>query len=80
MPLAHVEVVRNLRNVTGGKKVKNIIIASRPPSPFPDDFEQIELPPLEIDAAIELLPEHLGDGRKVIAQRLGGHPLALQLQ
>ena len=25
MPLAHVEVVRNLRNVTGGKKVKNII-------------------------------------------------------
>ena len=60
-------------------KVKNIIIASRPPSPFSNDFEQIELPPLEIDAAIELLPEHLGDGRKVIAQRLGGHPLALQL-
>ena len=60
-------------------KVKNIIIASRPPSPFPDDFEQIELFPLEVDAAIELLPEHLGDGRKIIAQRLGGHPLALQL-
>jgi len=60
-------------------KVKNIIIASRPPSPFPEDFEQIELPPLEVGDAIELLPEHLGDGRKIIAQRLGGHPLALQL-
>ena len=60
-------------------KVKNIIIASRPPSPVPEDFEEIELPPLEVDAAIELLPEHLGDGRKIIAQRLGGHPLALQL-
>ncbi len=60
-------------------KVKNIMIASRPPSPVPEDFEEIELPPLEVDAAIELLPEHLGDGRKIIAQRLGGHPLALQL-
>jgi KaiC/GvpD/RAD55 family RecA-like ATPase len=60
-------------------KVENIIIASRPPSPFPEDFEQVELLPLEIDDAIELLPEHLGDGRKMIAQRLGGHPLALQL-
>ncbi len=60
-------------------KVKNIIVASRPPSPFAEGFEQIELPPLDIDAAIELLPEHLGDGRRIIAQRLGGHPLALQL-
>ena len=61
------------------KKVKNIIIASRPPSPFSKEFQQIDLPPLDIEAAIELLPEHLGDGREIIAQRLGGHPLALQL-
>ena len=61
------------------KKVKNIIIASRPPSPLPKEFQQVDLPPLDIEAAIKLLPEHLGDGRKTIAQRLGGHPLALQL-
>ena len=37
-----------------------------------------EIPPLEIKDAVTLLPEHLDD-RELVAERLGGHPLALQM-
>ena len=59
-------------------KASHLIMASRAPLPITDGFEIIEVPPLEVSDALELLPEHVGD-RELVAQRLGGHPLALQM-
>jgi len=59
-------------------KVDRIIMASRAPLPFDEGFDVIEVPPLEIDDAMLLLPDRIED-RKSVAERLGGHPLALQL-
>ena len=53
-------------------------MASRAPLPISDGFEIIEIPPLEIQDAVKLLPEHL-ENKEVIAERLGGHPLAIQM-
>jgi hypothetical protein len=60
------------------QKSGNLIMASRAPLPISEGFEIIEIPPLEIEAAVGLLPSHL-ENKKLIAERLGGHPLALQL-
>jgi hypothetical protein len=53
-------------------------MASRAPIPISEGFEIVEVPPLEIQDAINLLPEHL-ENRETVAKRLGGHPLALQM-
>ena len=60
------------------RKSTHLIMASRAPIPISDTFEIIEVPPLEIQDAVKLLPEHL-ENRETVAQRLGGHPLALQM-
>jgi len=60
------------------QKSENLIMASRAPLPITEGFEIIEIPPLEIEAAVGLLPSHL-ENRELVAERLGGHPLALQL-
>ncbi|MBS72932.1 MAG: hypothetical protein CMA91_01585 [Euryarchaeota archaeon] len=60
------------------KKAKNLIIASRPPLSLIDGFEIIEVPPLELESAIMLLPEEI-ENKEAIANRLGCHPLALQM-
>ena len=59
-------------------KAEHLIMASRAPLPITDGFEIIEIPPLDVSDAIELLPHHIED-RKLVAERLGGHPLALQM-
>ena len=59
-------------------KAEHLIMASRAPLPIADGFEIIEIPPLDVSDAIELLPQHIED-RKLVAERLGGHPLALQM-
>ncbi|MBA4694510.1 MAG: ATP-binding protein [Candidatus Poseidoniales archaeon] len=59
-------------------KVQHLVMASRAPLPISEGFEVVEIPPLEISDAIKLLPTHL-DNRKLVAERLGGHPLALQM-
>ena len=59
-------------------KAEHLIMASRAPLPINEGFEIIEVPPLEIADAVELLPQHL-ENKDLIAQRLGGHPLALQM-
>ena len=59
-------------------KAEHLIMASRAPLPINDGFEIIEIPPLDTDEAVKLLPQHI-DNRKLIVERLGGHPLALQM-
>ncbi len=59
-------------------KAEHLIMASRAPLPIVEGFEIIEVPPLDVLDAIELLPSDIED-RKLVAQRLGGHPLALQM-
>ena len=59
-------------------KSTHLIMASRAPIPISEGFEIVEVPPLEIQDAINLLPEHL-ENRETVAKRLGGHPLALQM-
>ena len=59
-------------------KAENLILASRAPLPISEGFEICEVPPLEIADAVELLPPHLSK-KELIAQRLGGNPLALQM-
>ena len=59
-------------------KSTHLIMASRAPIPISEGFEIVEVPPLEIQDAINLLPEHL-ENRDTVAKRLGGHPLALQM-
>ena len=59
-------------------KSTHFIMASRAPIPISEGFEIVEVPPLEIQDAINLLPEHL-ENRETVAKRLGGHPLALQM-
>lgn len=59
-------------------KAERLIIASRAPLPFQEGFEVLEVPPLEVEDAAKLLPDHL-ENRELVAERLGGHPLALQL-
>ena len=59
-------------------KSKRIIMASRAPLPISDGFEIIEVPPLETIEATKILPAHL-ENKEIIASRLGGHPLALQM-
>ncbi len=60
------------------QKCENLIMASRAPLPISDGFVIMEIPPLDIEDAVELLPLHL-ENKDLIAERLGGHPLALQL-
>jgi len=59
-------------------RCSKIIVACRAPITIVSSLEQIEVQPLSQEAAIELLPSHLIN-RESIADRLGGHPLALQL-
>ena len=59
-------------------KSTHLIMASRAPLPISDGFEVIEVPPLEISDAVKLLPDHLAN-KDIVAERLGGHPLALQM-
>jgi len=59
-------------------KSQHLIMASRAPLPITEGFEIIEVPPLETTDAIKLLPPHL-ENKEVVAKRLGGHPLALQM-
>lgn len=59
-------------------KSTHLIMASRAPIPISEGFEIVEVPPLEIQDAINLLPEHL-ENKETVAKRLGGHPLALQM-
>ena len=60
------------------QKSPQVIMASRAPLPISEGFTVAEVPPLEIEDAVTLLPDHLGD-RELVAERLGGHPLALQM-
>ena len=60
------------------QKSANLIMASRAPLPITEGFKIVEVPPLEIEDAIDLLPDHL-ENRELVAERLGGHPLALQM-
>ena len=60
------------------QKSENLIMASRGPIPISEGFEIADIPPLDIEDAICLLPPHVED-KELIAERLGGHPLALQL-
>ena len=59
-------------------KSEYLIMASRAPLPISEGFTITEIPPLEIVDAVGLLPDHLGD-KKLVAERLGCHPLALQM-
>ena len=59
-------------------KAEHMIMASRAPLPISEGFEIFDVPPLEIADAVELLPSHL-ENRELVVQRLGGHPLALQM-
>ena len=59
-------------------KSTHLIMASRAPLPISEGFEIVEVPPLEIQDAINLLPDYL-ENRETVARRLGGHPLALQM-
>ena len=59
-------------------KAEHVIMASRAPLSISEGFEIIDVPPLEVADAVELLPPHL-DNRELVVQRLGGHPLALQM-
>ena len=59
-------------------KAHHLVMASRAPLPFSDGFTVVEIPPLEVSDAVELLPSHI-ENRELVAQRLGGHPLALQM-
>lgn len=58
------------------KNAKNVIIASRPPLLFSDGFEILDVPPLTIDSAVQLLPDEIQE-KELVASRLGCHPLAL---
>ncbi|MBT3657332.1 MAG: ATP-binding protein [Euryarchaeota archaeon] len=60
------------------QKSPHVIMASRAPIPISEGFTIVEVPPLEIEDAVTLLPVHLED-RELVAERLGGHPLALQM-
>lgn len=60
------------------QKSPRIIMASRAPLPISEGFKIVEIPPLETKDAISLLPDHL-ENRELVAERLGGHPLALQM-
>ncbi|MGY8755275.1 MAG: AAA family ATPase [Candidatus Poseidoniales archaeon] len=59
-------------------KASTIIVACRAPIVIETPLEVIEVQPLSQEAAIQLLPPHLKN-RESIADRLGCHPLALQL-
>ena len=59
-------------------KAHHLVMASRAPLHFSDGFTVVEIPPLEVSDAVELLPSH-AENRELVAQRLGGHPLALQM-
>ena len=60
------------------QKTENLIMASRAPLPIDEGFRIVEIPPLNVEDAIDLLPDYL-ENRKLVAERLGGHPLALQM-
>ena len=61
------------------KNFTRIFIASRAPPPFTDGFNLVELPPLELSAAVQLLSDDSLDKREHVSRRLGCHPLALQM-
>ena len=60
----------------------SILIAVRAPSPFTElvGYEEVRIEGLEIDDAVDLLPEDTDQElAKQVAGALGGHPLALRL-
>jgi DNA-binding MarR family transcriptional regulator len=59
-------------------KSEHLVMASRAPLPITEGFTITEIPPLEIEDAVSLLPDHIDD-KKLVAERLGCHPLALQM-
>ena len=59
-------------------KATNVIMAGRAPLPIIEGFEIIEIMPLENRFAVKLLPDNL-ENPDMVAERLGCHPLALQM-
>ena len=59
-------------------KSENLIMASRAPLLISEGFVISEIPPLDIEDAVGLLPVHL-ENKQLVAERLGCHPLALQM-
>ena len=54
------------------------ILIGREPQPFTTEGPVLSLGPLETKQAIQLLGEEMGDEKRIeIAERLGGHPLAI---
>ncbi len=70
---------RHLKDLESfAKKATNLILASRAPLVIDKGFEIVEVMPLETKYAVNLLPNDLENPYQ-IAERLGCHPLAMQM-
>ena len=68
---------RHLGRLNFVGKAEHVIMASRAPMPISEGFDIIDVPPLEIADAVELLLTHLENRELVVAFRY--YPLALQM-
>ena len=70
---------RHLNALEGfAKECENLIIASRAPLKITEGFEIIDVPPLDLESAIKILPNEL-ESKEIVANRLGCHPLAIKM-
>ena len=75
----HVSVEQFIRQIMDSKDAR-VILVGREPNPFSDGLSRLAVPSLAFEQAATLLDEQLpSEERLLVAKRLGGHPLALEL-
>ena len=76
----HIDSIRSFCTQLGEEHAAHMLLIGREPMPFPEAFPRIAIPSLEVQDAALLLGDTLPEDERLrIAERLGGHPLAILL-
>lgn len=76
----HIDSIRSFCSQLSEKQAAHMLLIGREPMPFPEAFPRMAIPSLEVQDAALLLGDTLPEDERLrIAERLGGHPLAILL-
>jgi|TARA_B110000459_G_scaffold15599_1_gene15170 DNA-binding MarR family transcriptional regulator len=76
----HIDSIRSFCSQLSQKQASHMLLIGREPMPFSEAFPRMAIPSLEVQDAALLLGDTLAEDERLrIAERLGGHPLAILL-
>ena len=76
----HIDSIRSFCSQLSEKQASHLLLIGREPMPFSEAFPRMAIPSLEVQDAALLLGDTLTEDERLrIAERLGGHPLAILL-